>query len=154
MTTTAPSETIARTLPRRVAVPFALALAMALFALSSAPDANAGGRHHGGYYGGGYKHGYYGPRRHHRHYRHRHHRSHYYPGAYFIGGLALGAIINHAYTRSYDPVVGRETRVIDRSPSRVTRSLYRDRDGRCFERTRTRDGDELLSELDPDQCAW
>lgn len=115
----------------------------------------------GGYYGKGH-HGYYGGHRGYRHhgYRHRSHSSH--RGAYLAGGLILGSLITHAYHRSHQPHVQEryvvressvvhEPRVISRSTGR---RLFRDRNGDCFERTTTRNGDELLLELDPSECAW
>jgi hypothetical protein len=114
-------------------------------------------RGHHGYYGGhrGYRHHGY---RHHG-YRHRSHSSH--RGAYLAGGLIIGSLLTHAYHRNNQPYVNegfvRETRVVSepRIVSRSTgRRLFRDRNGDCFERTTTRNGDELLLELDPNECAW
>ena len=101
-------------------------------------------------YGHGYGHGGH-------HYRGGHHSSH---GAYLAGGLLLGSIIAHSYhTRHapvYAPVVAQRTVVhepvvVTRKP---TRRLFRDRNGNCFERTTSTQGDEMMVELDPAECAW
>ena len=96
-------------------------------------------------------------------YRHRRHRGHN-RGAYLAGGVVLGALLSHAihpthhsYRRSrYDDdyVIRRVVREqpVNRS-SNVTRRLYRDRDGNCFQRKQQND-EELLIELDPSECAW
>ena len=131
-------------------------------------SAHAGYYKHGhGYYGGkGY---HYGHRRHRRGYHRRHRHSD--RAAYLVGGLALGALISHAYhtphrrhyrhsyRHSYpsddDTYVVREVSrpTVVRKQGRVTRSLFRDRDGNCFERKQ--DGDqELLIELPDRECAW
>lgn len=110
-------------------------------------------------------HGYHGNGGHHyggRHYGGRHHgghhyRGHYnYQGAYFAGGLILGSLIARSHHRYQEPVVVQRTVVGD--PVVVTRKpgrrLFRDRNGNCFERTRSSQGDELMLELDPAECAW
>ncbi|NKC00761.1 MAG: hypothetical protein GKR90_20010 [Pseudomonadales bacterium] len=140
-----------------------LAIVGSVVMLSSAFSAPAeAGPHYRGYHGGdyynrhSYRHGYrHGYRRHHR--RHRSDR-----GAYLVGGLVLGGIIASAIHRNQDHHVYRDTREIretrvvrtPRSDDRVSRHLYRDRNGNCFERTSSPNGDELLAELDPASCAW
>ena len=98
-------------------------------------------------------------------YRH-HHRSHHSSrGEYLLGGVVIGSILGHALssTRDYPPsrvvhyervVVEprvRRTRVIEPA---VTRRLYRDIDGNCFERRQDGTGSELLVELPAEACAW
>jgi hypothetical protein len=127
-----------------------LCMASTLAFATTAPAKAAG--YHGYKYGHHYRHGHrgYHHRRHHR--RHRGHHSN--EAAYLAGGLILGSILTHAYheprrvvrrTVVHDPVVIRRTE---------GRRLFRDRDGNCFERTRSRSGDELLIELDRSECAW
>ncbi|MEM7096682.1 MAG: hypothetical protein AAF541_00370 [Pseudomonadota bacterium] len=123
--------------------------------------AQAGYYKHGhGYYGGKAYH--YGHRRHRYRNGYRRHR-HSDRAAYLVGGLALGALISHAYhtphRRYYrghnDVYAVRESSrptVIHRE-GRVTRSLFKDRDGNCFER-KSEDGQELLIELPDRECAW
>lgn len=109
--------------------------------------------HHGYGYGYGYRHGY-GHRRHHDH-----------SGAYLAGGLIVGSLLTHAWHRSYEPryyeprvytssrvIVERPARVVRRTTT-VSRHLFRDRDGNCFEK-RYRAGEELMTELDPRECDW
>jgi len=88
-------------------------------------------------------------------------------GLYLAGGLILGSLITHAYHRSYEPVTVRQpvyrevvyesspvvtsTRVIREAPGR---RLFRDRNGDCFERTTSVNGEELLVEIDRTACAW
>jgi len=117
-------------------------------------------RHHRSYnrYGKRYRHGY----------GHRSYYGHKYRNrntAYLVGGLALGAILNETlrHNDGYhhdDTVVVRDTRVVHRSPSSdrhssapVRRSLFRDRNGNCFERT-SEGGAEVSTEIDPENCAW
>ena len=112
-------------------------------------DAQAGGRgHHNGghYYGHGHGHGYrYG-------YGHSGHGA-----GYLIGGLVLGSMLTHAYERRHQPYLVQESRVVQipaETQRRVSRRLFRDRNGNCFERNFNSAGDELLVELDPSECAW
>ena len=114
-------------------------------------DAQAGGRgHHNGghYYGHGHGHGHgyrYG-------YGHSGHGA-----GYLIGGLVLGSMLTHAYERRHQPYLVQESRVVQipaETQRRVSRRLFRDRNGNCFERNFNSAGDELLVELDPSECAW
>jgi hypothetical protein len=112
-------------------------------------DAQAGGRgHHNGghYYGHGHGHGYrYG-------YGHSGHGA-----GYLIGGLVLGSMLTHAYERRHQPYIVHESSVVQipaETQRRVSRRLFRDRNGNCFERNFNSAGDELLVELDPSECAW
>ena len=103
----------------------------------------ASARGYGGHYSGGG-----------HHYRHHGHHSNH--GAYIAGGLILGSLISNSYRRHPERVVVqrtvvREPTVITNSPSR---RLFRDRDGNCFERTRTKQNDELIVALDPSECDW
>ena len=100
---------------------------------------------------------YYGD--HHRshgyRYGHRSHHGHSSRGAYLAGGLVLGSLLSHAYHRRHDPYVVRETRVVRRSTETpVARRLFKDRNGNCYERNYNQAGDEVLVELDPNECAW
>jgi len=108
----------------------------------------------GGYYGHHYRHGGH-------HYRHGHHHSD--GGAYLAGGLILGSLITHAVYNNrayrYDEPYVVERRVVRRPATvptdrSVSRRLFRDRNGNCFERVYTPAGDEVMQELDPQQCAW
>ncbi len=137
-------------------------LCTAIAAVCGLGTAGISGNAHAGY-GHHYKH-HYNHRGHHghRHYRYRHHR-HSHRGAYLLGGIALGALISHAYHAPYhrrhthhDGYAVREVYrqpVVAEQPGRIIRSLYRDRDGNCFERKRE-GGDELLIELPAQECAW
>jgi hypothetical protein len=172
----APSVTARRALRGTLALCFSAILALV------ATSAHAGGSGHGyrghdGYsYGRG--HGYrYGRsarynRGYHRGYRHgRRHRSSN-RGAYLAGGLILGSVITHALTRpryqekvieyrSEPSYIGTrsyqtrsyEARAEDRAGS-ISRRLFRDRDGNCYERETNADGDELLIELPERDCDW
>lgn len=150
------------------------AMLVALAAGLASNSAHAGNRHgdagfavHIGHHSGhaaprhvshwrdrGYRHGY----RHNRYARHYRHRRHHDRGLYLAGGLILGSVITHALHERHEPVVHRRVRtrvsgaVMD--DAAISRRLFRDRDGNCFERTYTRAGDEVLSELDPSACAW
>jgi hypothetical protein len=105
------------------------------------------------------------------HYRHGgHHYSGHssHEGAYLAGGLILGSLIGNAYYRNqqpyyepyYQPYYGRratvvvDAPVVTRSSSRISRRLLRDRDGNCFEKHYNDNGDEIMAELDPSECAW
>jgi hypothetical protein len=130
------------------------AVVMMLSAFSAPAEAGSHYRGHQGYGGHYNRHSY---RHSYGHGYRRSHRSHHSNrGAYLVGGLVLGGIIASAIHRNHDPYVVRESRVeqSSRADRRVTRRLYRDRDGNCFERTFSSNGDELLSELDPADCAW
>jgi hypothetical protein len=146
------SKQPSRKLPRNIGK-ILLGSAIIFMAAGFSFDAEARGhgyRYYGGHNGGhGYGHGY----------RHGsgHHGSH--DGAYLVGGLVLGSLISHAYHRRQDPYVVRETRVVHRTSERtserpVGRRLYKDRNGDCFERNYNAAGDEILVELDPNECAW
>ena len=108
----------------------------------------------GGYNGHHYRHGGH-------HYRHGGHHSSD-AGAYLAGGLILGSLIGHAYSRHnrpyYEPYYGRtvvvDAPVVTRSSPRISRRLLRDRDGNCFEKNYNDRGDEIMVELDPSECAW
>lgn len=128
----------------------------------SAP-AQAGYKHHYRYAG----HYDYHPYRYHnrRGYRYRHGRYHRHRhsnrGAYLAGGIALGALLSHAYhtpryRSTHDGYVVREVvrdrPVVVRQGS-ITRRLFRDRDGNCFER-QLQGGEELLIELPASDCNW
>ena len=126
-------------------------------------DAEAGG--HGKHYygdrhgGHGYRHGYsHGYRS-----GHGHHRGHSDHGAYLVGGIILGSLISHAYQRRHEPYFMRETTTEVTRQSRVVRGtaetpvarrLFKDRYGDCFERSYDSAGNEVLVELDPNECAW
>lgn len=121
--------------------------------LLAATPAYAGGRGHQdhGYYGDhGYHHGY---RRDRGHYRQRRH--HNREGAYLLGGLVIGTVIGQALTPrpSYDYPRETSRRYPDREPV-VTRRLYRDLDGNCFERNIDGRGRETLLALPPYECEW
>lgn len=132
-----------------------LAGAMLLAAMASSPAEARGYHHDRHYYGGnGYHRGY------HRGYRHGYRRSrrHNNDAAYLAGGLVLGSLLTHAYHSHHDNYardvrVIRESRSVRRSDN-VSRRLFRDRYGNCFERTYSPDGDEILLELDAQQCQW
>ena len=122
---------------------------------------NYGGYNDYRYYGYGYD-GYRGG----RHYR-SHGRHHGREAAYLVGGLIVGSVLTNAYHNSYERRVVRQPVyrevVYDSSPivrsTRVIRStegrrLFRDRNGDCFERTTSANGEELLVELDRNACAW
>ena len=141
----------------------AVLISTVLFAGTYSSNAQAGYKHHyrhAGYYDYHHYRPYRRGHRYPRHYRHKSNR-----GAYLVGGIALGAILSHAYhapryrggvATHHDGYVVREVRrppVIVREESRITRSLFRDRDGNCFERRRE-GGDELLIELPASECAW
>ncbi len=157
-------------------------LALPMLALALASPANAGGRHHGGgYWSGGYydhgRHGYRsgyrrGYRHGTRHYRHRRHRGN--DGAYLIGGLVVGSLITHAIhssrndgyrsrNRTYNDgyYERRRSTTYDRGynnrtveDSRVSRRLFKDAQGNCFERVQRSGGQEDLIELSPSECNW
>jgi hypothetical protein len=115
------------------------------------------------------QHGYYyndGWSRH--HYDRRHHRDRNNEGLYLLGGVLVGSLVTHAVHESrraprissrpvyrettYEsgPVV-RSTRIVRGAEGR---RLFRDRDGNCFERTRSAYGEEVLVEIDRAACAW
>ncbi len=105
-------------------------------------------------------------------------------GAYLIGGLVVGSLITHAitnnrndrnhdrhYDRHYDSRQDRHTsRTYDRSKSYTTystggsardageapvsRRLFRDAQGNCFERQTGPDNQELLIDLPAEECSW
>ncbi len=150
----------------RIFTKLAIVSSALLLTLGLSLPAHAGGSY-GGFYGGGGHHGghhynrYYG-----HHYRdnyyygyQRHHRRHDNTAAYIAGGLVLGSLLTHSFDRhpstryTTDDYVSRRSVVSDNN-RRVSRRLYKDRQGNCFEKTYTSAGDELLSELDPNQCAW
>ena len=131
--------------------------------LLSAPQAHAGGKYR--HYDHGYHYGYdryhYDRRSHRRHYRHKRYHRKNRDGAYLLGGLALGALITHAWHQpnrhhnrhhsdQYDHHT--RTRVVHRDAP-VSRRLFRDRNGNCFERIR-QGGEELLVELSASECRW
>lgn len=132
-----------------------LGSAIVFFSAGFSFDAEARGHGHH-YYGDhhrghGYRHGYnYGYRR-----GHRRHHGHHDRGAYLAGGLVLGSLLTHAYHRSHEPYVVRESRVVRRTvETPVSRRLFKDRYGDCFERNYNSAGDEVLVELNPSECAW
>ena len=140
---------------KKSVISIAILASSVMLASTYSPYAQAGYKHnyrHGGYYD---YHHYRPYRRGYRHHRHRSNR-----GAYLVGGIALGALISHAYHapryRHHDGYVVREVRrepAVVRREGRITRSLFRDRDGNCYERRRD-NGDELLIELPASECAW
>ncbi|NOX49013.1 MAG: hypothetical protein GXP16_00540 [Gammaproteobacteria bacterium] len=162
---------IATAVRAKIFTKLALVSSALLLTLGLSLPAHAGGSysghyggHHGGYYGGHHG-GYYN-----RHYSHsyrdnyyygyrRHHRRYDNTAAYIAGGLVLGSLLTHTFDRHPSTLYttnefnGRRTVVSDNN-RRVSRRLYKDRQGNCFEKTYTPAGDELLSELDPNQCAW
>ncbi len=121
-------------------------------------------RHHYRHYNGHYNHRY----------RHRHgHRSKHHSnrGAYLVGGLIAGSLLTHALTRPrdhYSYSEHRTTRVVSPAPiyrptgyntdrtsaPSISRRLFRDRDGNCFERSQNSAGEEVLIELPAASCAW
>jgi len=142
----------------RLGIKSALLAGAALWATMASSPAEARGYHHNHYYGGhGYHAGYH--RSYRRGYRHGYRRGHRRnnDAAYLAGGLVLGSLLTHAYHNHQDRYV-RDVRVVRERPlrqsERVSRRLFRDRHGNCFERTYTPDGDELLLELDERQCHW
>ncbi|MEM1228918.1 MAG: hypothetical protein AAGI15_00145 [Pseudomonadota bacterium] len=144
--------------------------AIGLAALLSlvATSAQAGPGHgYRGYDGFGY--GRHLDRTYHRGFRRglRHGRRHSRSnrGAYLAGGVILGSVITHALTRpryservveyrSTTPVYQDRRVVVDQEPQRVSRRLFRDRDGNCYERETTPAGDDLLIELPDRDCDW
>ncbi|MEZ5595463.1 MAG: hypothetical protein R3E84_03585 [Pseudomonadales bacterium] len=138
-------------------------VAATLLLTATALPAQAGHRNHGwqghGYHHSGYRAPYYGYRSSHHHHGDR--------GAYLVGGLLVGSLLAGAwYDNYYAPrvvsqPVYREV-VYDTTPlvrsTRVIREegrrLFRDRNGNCFERSLSANGDDLLVELDPAECAW
>ena len=133
-----------------------------LFCSGFSESAHAGGYKHYKHYGHGYHHG---------HYRHRRHK-HSNKGAYLAGGLIIGSLLTHAYHRNNDRYYNdryyndryevrerrayREPVVVRREVVRAepVRTLFRDRNGNCYERHYNRGGDEVLSELPPEACYW
>lgn len=118
-----------------------------------------------GNYGGYNDYGYndYGGGRHYGSHGRRHGRE----ALFLAGGLIVGSVLTNAYHNSYErrvvrqpvyrdvvydssPIV-RSTQVIRQSQGR---RLFRDRNGDCFERTTSANGEELLIELDRSTCAW
>lgn len=93
-------------------------------------------------------------------------------GAYLAGGLILGSVITHALTRPQyqervveyrtEPAVTGTRRYETRSydaraeapTGAISRRLFRDRDGNCYERETNANGDELLIELPERDCDW
>lgn len=131
-----------------------------------------GYENYGGYnnYGDNYGHNYSHDYRHDS-YRGGHHRSrgrHHGREALFLaGGLIVGSVLTNAYHNSYERRVVRQPVyrevVYDSSPivrstqvirQNEGRRLFRDRNGDCFERTTSANGEELLVELDRSTCAW
>lgn len=119
---------------------------------------NYGSHHYNYHWDSRYKYNRY---KHHRRY-HRHRNHHHNTGAYILGGLAIGAIISHAlHDREYRVTERRDryyrnNRVVRRSvPADVpiTRSLFKDRHGNCYER-KIDGAEELLIELPADACDW
>ena len=145
----------------RLSTLFKIVFAGGIFLLSSAftNPAHASGYYGGGYHGGGRHYSGFRDSHYNRHYnrgyRHRRHRSND-RGAYLIGGLAIGAIVTHAIHNSANRRVERDRvyRNDHQNTRRISRRLFRDRDGNCFERTHNQQGDELLIELDRAECAW
>lgn len=145
---------------RTVGIKIALVAVAAISAAALSSPAEARGYHHyDRHYG---YHGYH--RKYHRGYdrgyRHGYRRGYRRnnDAAYLAGGLVLGSLLTHAYHShrdhyARDAHVVRERPVVRRSES-VSRRLFRDRFGNCFERGTARDGSELLIELDESQCRW
>lgn len=94
-------------------------------------------------------------------------------GAYLIGGLVVGSLITHAITNNRNNYRDERhtTRVYDRSNSYstynssgrdasrereapVSRRLFRDAQGNCFERQTGPDNQELLIDLPAEECRW
>lgn len=112
-------------------------------------------------YGSGYKGGHHPYRYEHRRYGHRRHGHRHRPhgdrSAYLAGGLIVGALIVDAlHRRQHYPSTLRHARGYPpaRAKRRLTRELYRDRYGDCYERTYGRRGDEILIQIDPAFCRW
>jgi hypothetical protein len=158
----------------RAALVTAPLLAFAM--LTAAPAANADGYrsgHHSGYNNRGYNRGY---NRHHnrryqrgyRGYRHSSHRRSDHHGAYLIGGLVVGSLITHAIinnqsdyrqerhtSQAYDRNKSYSTYSTGRnSEAPVSRRLFRDAQGNCFERQTGPDNQELLIDLPAEECRW
>lgn len=97
-------------------------------------------------------------------------------GAYLIGGLVVGSLITHAITsnrndrhydsqqdrhtsRTYDPNKSYSTystggSASDAGEAPVSRRLFRDAQGNCFERQTGPDNQELLIDLPAEECRW
>ena len=116
----------------------------------------------------------------HRGYRYGRHSRHDNRGAYLIGGLVVGSLITHAITNnrnhyrdeyrndhrlerrssnSYDRnksystyATGPSARGTNEAP--VSRRLFRDAQGNCFERQIGSDNQELLIDLPAEECRW
>ncbi len=90
-----------------------------------------------------------------------------------VGGIVLGSLVtsslnnhNHHDSGTYDRVVYRSSSPATTSTRRVIttarrdrpinsgRKLLRDLEGRCYEITRNRNGDEVRTELDPSICNY
>ncbi len=131
-------------------------ISAALLLTAAATNAHAAGGHGYRHYGPhkvSHRHDYYRSYRHHHHRRHRHRHSD--RGAYLAGGVILGSIITHALTRPHYQRQTHVTRIrVAESDYRVSRRLFRDRNGNCFERQHNQRGDEIMIELDPAECAW
>ncbi len=156
-----------------------IGIAAGLIAGSLVGSAEARGWHHGDYhpgyshhYRGGHGYHKYHHRRHHRHSRHhRYRRSN--EAAYLAGGLVLGSLFTHAYYKhnpyhdSYrDAYYGsyyekrhlshaqRTYRRHAQPKAEVTRRLFKDRNGNCFERLPGAEGEDILVPLDAASCNW
>ncbi len=136
-----------------------------------------GGNYHRGHrYRGHHSRRHY-RRNHHRyngrhHYRgHRYHRNRNNEGAYIIGGLVVGSLLTHAWHRNQDAryerrvvepyrrtdssrVYAAGTRRIADTSAPVSRHLFRDAQGDCFEKQQNDAGEELMIELPAEDCRW
>lgn len=107
-----------------------------------------------------------------RHSRHNRYNRSDRRGAYLLGGLVVGSLITHAIVnsrrdhqqerhtshsydrnRSYSTYsAGRDTGRNNEAP--VSRRLFRDAQGNCFERQTGPDNQELLIDLPAEECRW
>jgi hypothetical protein len=138
----------------------ALLAAIATAALLASAPASAGDRGHGYYGYGKYGHsygryrGYHHPRYYHPRKYGRHHYHGGNDGAYLLGGIVIGSILTHALIAPPAPTVYAPPRRVVYEGAPVSRRLFRDIDGNCFERRNDSVGGELLIELPPQECAW
>lgn len=158
-----------------------MALALLTVAPAAQADGYRNGHHYDRGYSRGYdRHnrryhrGYRGYNRHNfRHsyrqgFRHGRYRRSDRNGAYLLGGLVVGSLITHAIhnnrddrryeqrtERYYDPNKSYSaTRAAQTTDAPVSRHLFRDAQGNCFERQTGPDNQELLIDLPAEECRW
>ena len=150
---------------------------MAFALLSAAPAAQADGYRNGHHYDRGFDRSFRHNRRGYRDYRRGYNRHGYRynryrrsdrRGAYLLGGLVVGSLITHAIhnnrndhrverrtERYYDPSKSYSaTRASSDSQAPISRRLFRDAQGNCFERRTGPDNQELLIDLPAEECRW